>query len=404
MDRRLFLKGVLATGGVLGVGGLDALRSNAYARSRPMDGGTLSKPGTSEQSLADTLLSHAKSLGATYCDVRLVRVLSQSVNARNAIITGLSDNESYGVGVRVIKNGCWGFSGTRDVTPEGAKLAVAEACRIAESNAKLRIAPLDLAPVEPHVGEWKTPIKKDPFSVSFKDRAQFLLDMHALGATAAMGGRKLTLHSELRAVREEKYFASSEGSKLWQEVTRIDPSTWATVVDPAKGEFATRALFVLPQGRGFEYVEEYPYKEEIKQAAEEASEKITAIPVEAGKYDLILHPTHLWLTIHESVGHPTELDRIMGYEANFAGTSFLPREKWDGFSYGSKRKRVAWPPSAMMTMVSPHRSTRSLTVASSSHSRRPASKLRWRARRPPAARATLRAGGALRSSECRMSA
>src|SRR5205823_13310004 len=136
--------------------------------------------------------------------------------------------------------------------------------------------------------EWKTPIKKNPFDVSFKDRAQFLLDMHALGSSVSMGANKLTLHSQLRCVREEKYFASTDGSKIWQEVTRIDPGTWATVADTAKGEFESRALYVLPQGRGFEYIEEYPYKDEIKQAAQEAHEKLTATPVEAGKYDLIL--------------------------------------------------------------------------------------------------------------------
>jgi TldD protein len=266
--------------------------------------------------------------------------MSQSVTARNNVVTGLSDNESYGMGVRVIKNGTWGFSGTRIVSEIGGKQAVEEAVIIAENNSKIQSVPLDLAPVEAATAEWKTPIKKNPFDVSFKDRAQFLLDMHALGASVAIGSNKLTLTSDLRCVREEKYFASSEGSHIWQELTRIDPSTWATVADLTKGEFASRALFVLPQGRGFEYVEEYPYKDEIKQAAQDANEKLTATPVEAGKYDLVLHPTHLWLTIHESVGHPTELDRILGYEANFAGTSFLPADKWNGYTYGSSYMNI----------------------------------------------------------------
>lgn len=338
MDRRLFLKGVLATG-ALSLGGIDKIAAREAARLRRFDT-PLTKPGKSEQDLADKLIAHAKSLGASYCDVRLVRTMSQSVTARNNVVTGLSDNESYGMGVRVIKNGTWGFAGTRAVNETSGKQAIEEAVNIAENNSKIQSIPLDLAPVDAVTSEWKTPIKKNPFDVSFKDRAQFLLDMHALGATAAMGSNKLTLTSDLRCVREEKYFASSDGSHIWQELTRIDPSTWATAADPAKGEFASRALFVLPQGRGFEYVEEYPYKDEIKQAAQEANEKLTATPVEAGKYDLVLHPTHLWLTIHESVGHPTELDRIMGYEANFAGTSFLPKEKWNGFTYGSSYMNI----------------------------------------------------------------
>ncbi len=333
MDRRLFLKGVLATS-ALSLGNLDSLVARESQRLRRIDT-PLTNPGKSEQDLCDALITQAKSLGATYCDVRLVRMLSQSVSARNNVVTGLSDNESYGVGIRVIKNGTWGFAATRDVDLASGKLAVQEAVTIAESNSKLQSAPLDLAPVEAVQAEWKTPIAKNPFDISYKDRAQFLIDMHALGASVPMGSNKLTLHSNLRAVREEKYFASSEGSKIWQEITRIDPSTWAIVADPTKGEFAERALFVLPQGRGFEYIEQYPYKDEIKQAAAEAHEKITAVSVEPGKYDLILHPTHLWLTIHESIGHPTELDRILGYEADFAGTSFLTPDKWKEFTYGS---------------------------------------------------------------------
>ncbi len=330
MDRRLFLKGVLATG-ALTLGDLDlSLARRARAFDNP-----LSTPSKSEQDLAEALIAQARSLGATYCDVRLVRMLAQSVSARDNIVTGLSDSESYGLGIRVIKNGTWGFSATREVSLDAGKTAAQEAVTMAESNSKLQRVPLDLAPVAAVQSEWKTPIQKNPFEVSFKDRAQFLLDMHALAASVPMGNNRLTLHSNLRCVREEKYFASSEGSKIWQEITRMDPSTWAIVADPAKGEFASRALFVLPQGRGFEYVEQYPYKDEIKQAAADAHEKISAVSVEPGKYDLILHPTHLWLTIHETVGHPTELDRILGYEANFAGTSFLTPDKWKDYPYGS---------------------------------------------------------------------
>ena len=332
---------MLATGalskGTLSLANLDTL---AARESRKMRFDTPTKPSKSEQDLADALIAHAKSLGATYCDIRLVRMLSQSVSARDQVVTGLSDSESYGLGLRVIKNGTWGFSATRNVDMENGKLAAQEAVTMAEHNSKIQTIPLDLAPVDAVQGEWKTPIVKNPFDVSFKDRAQFLLDMHALGASVPLSGCKLTLYSELHCVREEKYFASSEGSKIWQEVTRMDPSTWATVSDPTKGEFASRALFVLPQGRGFEYVEQYPYKDEIKQAAADAHEKISAVSVEPGKYDLILHPTHLWLTIHESIGHPTELDRIMGYEADFAGTSFLKPDKWRKFPYGSEYMNI----------------------------------------------------------------
>jgi len=340
MDRRIFLKGALASG-ALALTGLDLrlARAARMMNASPFDT-TLTKPSQTEQSLVDQLINYAASLGATYCDIRLVRYLSQSVSARDNIITGISDSESYGMGIRVIKNGTWGFTATRNVTEASGKRAIDEAVQMATANAKLRPEPLDLAPADKVVAEWKTPIKKNPFEVSFKDRADFLLSMHALALGAKPAGKKMFVHSSLNAVREEKYFASSDGSKIWQELTRIDPSTRITVSDPGKGEFASRSLFVLPQGRGMEYVEQYPYKEEIAAAVAEATEKLTAASVKPGKYDLVLHPTHLWLTIHESIGHPTELDRILGYEANFAGTSFLRKKDVADFTYGSNALNV----------------------------------------------------------------
>jgi TldD protein len=336
MDRRVFLKGALVAGAT-SLAGLDSLVVRAAKQHSTFSGNltTLTKPGASEQTLCDGVLKHAQEQGATYCDIRLVRYLSQSVNVRDNIVTGIGDSESYGMGIRVIKNGTWGFAASRNVTVDAAKRLVEEACTMAAANAKLQSHPLDLAPVDPVTAEWKTPIKKNPFEVSFKDRAQFLLDMHALAAGVDVGGNKLFVNSGLSCIREEKYFASSEGSKIWQEVTRMDPNSWITCADLKKGDFASRALFVMPMGRGFEYVEEYPYKEEIKQAAADAHEKINAVSVEPGKYDLVLHPTHLWLTIHESIGHPTELDRALGYEANFAGTSFVTVDKLKKLTYGS---------------------------------------------------------------------
>jgi len=339
MNRRIFLKSDLASG-ALALTGLDAQLGRAANMNRFMTDGSLTKPSQSEQSLTDQLINYARSLGASYCDIRLVRYLSQSVSARDNVVTGISDSESYGMGIRVIKDGSWGFTATRNVNEVSGKRAVDEAITMATANAKLRSEPLDMAPVDKVIGEWKTPIKKNPFEVSFKDRADFLLGMHALALAAKPAGKKMFVHSNLNSVREEKYFASSEGSKIWQEITRIDPSTHITVADPAKGEFASRALFVLPQGRGFEYVEEYPYKDEIAVAVSEATEKLTAESVKSGKYDLILHPTHLWLTIHESIGHPTELDRIYGYEANFAGTSFIRKKDVKDFTYGSSELNI----------------------------------------------------------------
>jgi TldD protein len=135
---------------------------------------------------------------------------------------------------------------------------------------------------------------------------------------------------------EDKFFASSEGSVIRQEILCSDCTFEVTAVDSARGEFQSRNSLSLPVQRGYELVEEYPYLAEAEQAAEEAVQKLSAKPVEPGQYDLVLHPTHLWLTIHENCGHPTELDRALGYEANFAGTSFLTPDKLGKFRYGSK--------------------------------------------------------------------
>ena len=335
MNRRIFLKGALATG-ALALSGLDHQIARAGRMNfSPNDGGSLTKPSQGEQGLADQLISYARASGATYCDIRITRYLSQTVSARDNIITGISDSDSYGMGIRVIKDGTWGFTATRNVNELSGKRAVDEALQMATANSKLQSSPIDLAPVDPVTAEWKTLIKKNPFEVSFKDRADFLLQMHSIALGKQVAGKKMFIHSGLNAVREEKYFASSDGSKIWQENTRIDPSTRITMSDPAKGQFASRSLFVLPQGRGMEYVEEYPYKDEIAVAVQEATEKLTAESVKPGKYDLVLHPTHLWLTIHESIGHPTELDRILGYEANFAGTTFVRKKDVGAMTYGS---------------------------------------------------------------------
>jgi TldD protein len=319
MDRRNFLRGALAAGALAAMKWPQDATANAHITP---SGPIFSKVSPKEQTLAETLLTYAKSQGATYCDVRISRYRSQSVGVRERIVTGISDSDSYGIGVRVIKNGTWGFAATHAVEETSAKSAIDTAIAIATANAKLRKTPLELTPVKPVTAEWSTPIKTNPFEVPFKQRAEFLLGVHDIALKANVGGNKVFVSSNLESVREEKFFASSEGSRIWQEITRINPGSWLTVSDNKSGQFASRALFVLPQGRGFEYVENYPYQQEIETAAREAHEKINAKSVEPGNYDLILHPTHLWLTIHESVGHPTELDRALGYEANFAGTSF----------------------------------------------------------------------------------
>src|SRR5205823_1639467 len=148
--------------------------------------------------------------------------------------------------------------------------------------------------------------------------------------------------SFLAFVNEQKYLATSEGSRIEQYIIRAFPAFDVTAVDRQAGDFQSRSSYHGPQQMGFEYLSNRDWLKEAEQAGEEAVQKLKAKRVVPGKYDLVLHPTHLWLTIHESVGHPTELDRALGYEANYAGTSFVTLDKWKSkdFKYGSDKVTI----------------------------------------------------------------
>ncbi|GAA4328672.1 TldD/PmbA family protein [Mucilaginibacter gynuensis] len=304
-----------------------------------------------KKQLADVALNAARAKGATYTDVRLGRYNNQYVITREDKVENVVNTESYGMGIRVIANGCWGFSATdkldKDSIAKAAELAVA----IAKENSRIQTEPVQLAPQKGY-GEvsWKTPIEKNAFEVPIKEKADLLLAVNA----AAMKGGASYVNSFLFLVNEQKYFASTDGSYIDQDIHRIWPSFTVTKVDAKSGKFETRDALGSPRGMGYEYLipraedkiqsvttlyrDRYDMIEDAGLAAKQAAEKLVAKSVEAGKYDLVLDPTNLYLTIHESSGHPTELDRVLGYEANFAGTSFLTLDKWESkkFNYGSK--------------------------------------------------------------------
>ncbi len=304
-----------------------------------------------KKQLADVALNAARSKGATYTDVRIGRYLNQFVVTREDKVQNIVNTESYGMGVRVVANGGWGFAATdkldKDSIAKAAELAVA----IAKENSRLLSEPVRLAPQKGY-GEvsWKAPIEKNSFEVPIKEKVDLLLNVN----NTAMKAGADYINSILFMVNEQKYFASTDGSYIDQDVHRIWPTFFITKIDKATGKFETRNALSAPMGMGYEYLYARPqdkiqgitplYKgrydmiEDARFAGQQAGEKLKAKSVEAGKYDLILDPSHLWLTIHESTGHPTELDRVLGYEANFAGTSFLTLDKWESkkFNYGSK--------------------------------------------------------------------
>ncbi|RXG28258.1 TldD/PmbA family protein [Leeuwenhoekiella marinoflava] len=305
-----------------------------------------------KKSLADVALNTARSLGASYADARIGRYLNQYVFTREDKVQNVVNTESFGIGVRVIANGTWGFASTNDVTDAGIKKATQQAVAIAKANSKIQTDPVVLAPVEAH-GEvsWKTPLKKDFREVPVSEKVELLLDANA----AAMNAGANFVNSALFMVNEQKYFASTDGSYIDQDIHRIWPTFGVTAIDREAGKFKSRQAMSAPMGMGYEYMDgleseklmspagfnlyrnNYDIIEDATTAAKQAKEMLTAETVQPGKYDLILEPNHLGLTIHESVGHPLELDRVLGYEANYAGTSFATLDKWKAgdFKYGS---------------------------------------------------------------------
>jgi TldD protein len=306
-----------------------------------------------KKQMADIALNAARTKGATYTDVRIGRYLQQFLFTREAQVQNVTNAESYGVGIRVIANGCWGFSATSDVTPDGIKKCAETAVAIAKANAKLQSEPVVLAP-QKGVGEvsWKTPLTKNAFEIPIEQKVDLLMKVNG----EAMKNGAAFVTSNLFFVNEQKYFASTDGSYIDQDVHRIWPTFTVTAIDKAAGKFKTRDAISSPMGMGYEYLDglasekiagpngligyrnSYDMVEDAIMAAKQAKEKITAKSVTPGKYDLVLDPNHLGLTIHESVGHPLELDRVLGYEANYAGTSFATLDKWKSknFNYGSK--------------------------------------------------------------------
>ncbi len=304
-----------------------------------------------KKELADVALNTAKSQGASYADVRIGRYLNQSLATREKRVQSISNTESYGMGIRVIANGSWGFAALNNLDKDSIAKAATSAVRIAKVNSKLLTEPVQLAPQKGY-GEvsWKTPIQVNGFEIPIKEKLDLLLAVNA----AAMDGGANFVNSSLFLINEQKYFASTDGSYIDQDIHRLWPTFTVTKIDAKSGQFQTRNALSSPMGMGYEYLTpdkaeqieglftlykgRYDMLEDVKTATEHVKQKLTAKPVEPGKYDLILDPTNLFLTIHESVGHPTELDRVLGYEANYAGTSFLTLDKWESkkFNFGSK--------------------------------------------------------------------
>ncbi len=294
---------------------------------------TAAAAAVDKMALADIALGTARSLGVTYADIRINRYRTEQVSTREKQVQNVSRSQNFGFGVRVLFKGTWGFASSRNVTPAEVRRITRQAVDIARANSVYQRKRITMVPAPKVVASWKSAFEKDPFEVGIDDKIQFLLK---LNERALKTSGVSFVQSSMGFVNEQKFYASTDGSRIDQYIIRANPSFNVTAIDRSAGDFQSRTDLAGPQGMGYEYLEKYPWLNEIEQAAEDAVAKLKAKPIEPGKYDLVLHPSHLWLTIHESVGHPTELDRSLWWEADYAGTSFLTRDKIGKLQFASK--------------------------------------------------------------------
>jgi TldD protein len=291
------------------------------------------------RALADTALQRAAELGAQHADFRAERILAQRIGLSDGTLETLSDTDTLGLAVRVIVDGTWGFAASVDMTPDAAAWAAAEAVQVARVAAAINSERIELAGEPPH-GDvtWVSAYEVDPFGASLTDKVE-LLEQWSSGLLAQQ--RIAHVDAMLFQVRECKFYADGSTTALQQRV-RVAPEVSCVAVEP-DGRFETMRTLAPPAGRGLEYLGGSPWSgtgawdfpAELAAMPGLLAEKLAAPSVTAGRYDLVVDPSNLWLTIHESIGHATELDRALGYEAAFAGTSFATPDKLGKLHYGS---------------------------------------------------------------------
>ena len=307
--------------------------SAAYAAHLFGAPATSPKPGPDLEKLAAVALREAKKQKATYCDIRIGRYRNQNIILRATSERGtgktlevpiVSEDSSFGFGVRVIVNGAWGFASSPLVTQEEIARITGEAVTIAKANSTIQPSPVQLAPTKAYRDNWTSPFERDPFQVPVGEKIELL---HNVVTELKKNKRVFGGNANLNFRSEDKYFASSEGSSIQQLVFQTFGGAAATAVDFQKGLSRQRSYQPTQLSAGYEYVAKMNMMENAERIREEVLEHLVAPAVTPGRKDLLLMPSHLMLTIHESVGHPTELDRALGYEANYAGTSYITPDK-----------------------------------------------------------------------------
>jgi TldD protein len=279
-------------------------------------------------------LDSAMSRGGNYADVRVIAQRNRALTTKNGKVGSASDAESVGMNVRVIADGAWGFAASADLGRGAVEATAARAVEIARASARVKRDDVRLAPEKPAVAEWSTPYEIDPFTTSVEQNIELLLKIDA--ELRSVTGVTLA-EANLNFSREEQWFASSEGADIHQ--TKLSTGAGYAAYSFAESEIQKRSY---PnsfggqwQNKGYELIKELELVENARRIAEETVALHRADQCPEGTFDIILDSSQLGLQIHESVGHPIELDRVLGMEANFAGTSFLTLEKLRTLRYGS---------------------------------------------------------------------
>jgi TldD protein len=290
--------------------------------------------------LADAALDRARELGAEHADFRLERVRTSVLQLHDGRVEGAMDAEDTGLAVRVVLEGTWGFAAGVDRTTTGAARVAELAIDVARTSRPINTERVELAEEATYpAASWVSAYEIDPFQVADAEKIAVFADWSS--RLLAAGGVS-HVDVSLRSVQENKFYADLAGTSTTQQRVRIHPAVTATSVDAASGEFETMRTLAAPAGRGWEYVvgDIHDWGRELAELPELLAAKMRAPSVEAGGYDLVIDPSNLWLTIHESVGHATELDRVLGYEAAYAGTSFATFDQLGSLRYGSEAMHV----------------------------------------------------------------
>jgi TldD protein len=289
--------------------------------------------------LTDLALTRAKNLGCTYADIRIIKREHQGVSLKSGNVESISSSEDLGFGVRVIKNGAWGFASSRVVSPQKIEEITSRAVEIAQASALVKERDVELAPVEPVVAKFQANCKIDPFSVPLEEKLQFLtkVDDRLRSVKGVAVSRAF-----LTFFKEFKVFASTEGSFIEQE--KIESGGGMEAIAVGEGDFQIRSFPNSMGGNvaayGYEFIPTLKLEENAERIAKEAVALLTARPCPSGEMDIILDSSQLGLQIHESCGHPTELDRVLGTEASYAGTSFMTPDLLGKLQYGSRHVNI----------------------------------------------------------------